>query len=281
MTILVTGATGHVGRELIVALLRRGEPVRALTRFPETARLPAGVEVVGGDLADPDGLGPALRGVTAVHLITRDFIEDTLGGDDYHGGQTPPAVVDLISRAGARRVTLLTSGDPGPVEHAAEHSDVEWTRLLPQEIMTNVLEWAAESIRADGVVREPFADRPSAVLHEADIAEVAAIALVDGGHAGRSYTLTGPEVLSPREMIRTIGATLDRHIPFIELTEEEARQRWRASGYAEELIDFMVAWFTDTPVEGRTVSPAVEEVTGRPGRTFAQWAAAHAAAFRP
>ncbi|MGH8929549.1 MAG: NAD(P)H-binding protein [Egibacteraceae bacterium] len=272
MTILVTGATGTVGRQVVDQLQRAGQRVRALTRNPAKANLPDGVEVVGGDLAAPETLGHALDGVTGVHLIT-------FGGDDYATLQAAPEILELATKAGVRRVTVLMGGERGPVEEAVEASDLEWTLLQPVEFMANTLEWA-ESIRGEGIVREAFGDMLSAMVHEADIGAVAATVLSEDGHGGRTYTLTGPEALTVPQKVRTIGAAIGRDIRFVELTEAQARARWRESGYPDEAIDFFVFVSRDTPPVGYTVVPTVEQVTGRAPRSFAQWAAEHADAFR-
>ncbi|MGH8908959.1 MAG: NAD(P)H-binding protein [Egibacteraceae bacterium] len=272
MTILVTGATGTVGRHVVDQIMRAGQHVRALTRNPAKANLPDAVEVVRGDLAAPETLAAALDGVTSMHLIT-------FGGDDYAPLRTGPEIVELATKAGVRRITVLMGGEKGPVEQAVEASDLEWTHLQPVEFMANALEWAA-SIRAEGVVREPFGNRLSAMVHEADIGAVAATALSEDGHAGRTYTLTGPEALTVPRKVRTIGAAIGRDLRFVELTEEQARERWRESGCSNEVIEFLVWVYGSTPAVGYTVVPTVEQVTGRPPRTFSQWAVEHADAFR-
>lgn len=272
MTTLVTGATGNVGRHLIDRLLAAGEPVRALTRRPDTAQLPAAAAAVKGDLTVPDSLGSALSGVTALHLITAVDDEATLS--------TGQQVVRLAEAAGVRRATVLWSGVKGPVEAAVEASSLEWTILQPVEFMSNSLEWA-ESIRVDGVVREAFPDTLNAAVHEADIADVAAEVLTAGGHHGRSYTLTGPQALSLHDKLRLMRAELGRDIRLVELSRQQARERMRAeTGASDELIDFVIGWYADPPQWGYTVSPAVEQVVGRPPRDFAGWIAEHAAAFR-
>jgi uncharacterized protein YbjT (DUF2867 family) len=117
------------------------------------------------------------------------------------------------------------------------------------------------------------------VVHEADIAAVAVAALTQEGHAGKTYTLTGPEVLSVRQKIEALAAAAGREIRLVELTEQQARERWAAAGFPPEAIEFFVEIYGNTPEIGYTVDPTVERVTGRPARTFAQWAREHAAAF--
>ncbi|MFF8291402.1 NAD(P)H-binding protein [Streptomyces sp. NPDC016309] len=271
-TTLVTGATGTVGRQVVAELLRRGRPVRALTRDPAKAGLPEGVEVVRGDLTDPGTLTAALEGVTGLHLIT-------FGGPYFTPLDTGPRVVELARAAGVRRVTVLHGGGPSPLEDAVRAGGLPWTVLMPVEFMANALEWA-EDIRTSDEVREPFPGRLSAMVHEADIGAVAAVALTEDGHAGREYVITGPEALTVRDKTDAIGAARGREVRLVELTEAEAVARWRAEGRPADVIDFLLDVYGNTPPEGRTVLDTVERVTGRPARTFAEWARTHAAAFR-
>lgn len=166
--------------------------------------------------------------------------------------QNGPEIVGLAKKAGVRRVTVLRGGEKGSVEQAVEASDLEWTHLQPVEFMANALDWT-ESIRTEGVVREPFANSLSAMIHEADIGAVAARVLIDGGHGGKTYTLTGPEALTLPQKVRTIGAAIGRDIQFVELTEEQAREKWRESGYPDEVIEFFVMVHGNTPAVGYTV----------------------------
>jgi uncharacterized protein YbjT (DUF2867 family) len=271
--ILVTGATGTVGRRIVAELLARGHRVRALTRDTAKAAFPDGVEVVRGDLTEPDGLAPALQGVTGLHLIT-------FGGAAFTPLPTGPRILELARAAGVRRVTVLHGGGPTPLEDAVRAGGgLDWTVLMPVEFMANALEWA-NGIRASGEVREPFTSRLSAMVHEGDIGAVAAVALTEEGHAGQEYVITGPEVLSVGDKVDTLAAAVGREIALVELTEEQAVARWRAAYLPEDVIGFLLRTYGDTPEVGRTVSGTVEKVTGRPARTFAQWAAEHAGAFR-
>jgi uncharacterized protein YbjT (DUF2867 family) len=272
--ILVAGATGTVGSQLVNHLFQAGHHVRALTRNSAKANFSAGVEVVTGDLTVPETLVPALEGATALHLINFNS-----GSDSYDTLQTGAEIVELAKKAGVQRVTVLMGGEKGSIEQAVEASDLCWTFIQPVEFMSNMLEWA-DSIRAEGVVREPFGKRLSAIVHEADIAAVAAAALVEEGHAGQTYTVTGPEALTPPQMLQLIGASIGQDLKFVELSEEQARQRWQEAGYPDEVIEFFVWAHGNTPPIGYTVVPTVEQVTGRPPRTFAQWACEHVEVFR-
>ncbi|MFF0508358.1 SDR family oxidoreductase [Streptomyces fimicarius] len=272
MTILVTGATGTVGRRVVEQLLERGEHVRALTRDPARAELPAGVDVVRGDLTDPASLEPALDGVTGLHLIT-------FGGGLFAPLETGEEILGLAREAGVRRVTVLHGGGGTPMENAVRASGFDWTVVMPVEFMANALEWAP-GIRSEGVVREPFVDRLSAMVHESDIGAVAAVALTEDGHGGQEYLVTGPQVLTVRDKAAAVGAARGADVELVELTEEQALESWRGQGMPEDVIAFLIDVYRDTPPEGRTVIDTVEKVTGRPARTFAQWAEEHAEHFR-
>ncbi len=267
--ILVTGATGNVGRHLVEQLLADGHRVRALTRHPDQAGLPEGTDLIKGNLADTATLTEAFDGVTAVHLITFD-------GADFSPLANGAEIAPL---ARGKRVSVL-AGDvnKSPLEEALDAAGVGYARLAPVEFMSNALEWAA-SIKAEGVVREGFPDMKSAMIHDADIAAVAATALTTDGHAGGDYWLTGPQALTPPEKVRTISEVLGRDIKFIELTQDEIVAVWRESGFSEEDVEFFLLMRTNPPEAGYTVLPTVQEVTGKPARPFAQWVAENAKAF--
>lgn len=275
---LVSGATGTVGRQIVRELLSRGHDVRALTRdpakadFSEFSGLPGAVEVVRGDLADPASLVPALVGVSGLHLITFD-------GGGFAALESGPEIVELAAKAGVRRITVLNGGGDTPLQKAVMAGDIAWTVLMPVEFMANALEWA-DGIRAEDAVREPFVGRLSAMVHEGDIGAVAAVALSEDGHGGKSYLITGPEALTIQDKADALAAARGRRIEVDELTEAQAVERWRAAGQPEQVIGFLLQVYGNTPPEGRTPIGTVEEVTGRPARTFAQWAVEHADAFR-
>lgn len=268
MTILVTGATGNVGREIVHQLLRQNQPVRALTRNPLSAKLPREVEVVTGDLSRPETLTTALDGVTAMHWISV-YENEVLDG--IH------EVATRVKDAGVERVTIMTGGGDETVIEAAKRVKLSYTHLQPGEFMTNTLLWAGD-IRSKGIVRAPFGEQLSAMIHEADIAAVAVRALCENGHEGMTYLLTGNEELTRRERIEQLGAAVGIEIDFIELSAEEARNQWLNEGYTIEQIE----WLLELG-EWECISPAtdsIEQITGRPARTFYEWAREHADDFR-
>ncbi|MEV0088311.1 NAD(P)H-binding protein [Saccharopolyspora sp. NPDC050642] len=277
MTVLVTGATGNVGRRVVDRLLAAGTQVRALTRRPESAGLPSDVEVFQGDLADSDALAKALAGVDSVFLFpVPEGIE---------------AFVERAKAAGVRRVVVLSSkavefadgnaiGERHRViEEAVEAGGFEWTFLRPGAFATNTLAWAG-SIRAEGVVREPFVDAQQTPIHEDDIAAVAETALLEDGHAGAAYALSGPEALTVREQVQAISAAIGREIGLEEQTLEQARAHMVAEGVPEAIVDALLSYGARNVENAEPPVRTVEQVTGRPARTFAQWAVDHADDFR-
>ncbi|PSK98673.1 uncharacterized protein YbjT (DUF2867 family) [Haloactinopolyspora alba] len=276
-TVLVTGATGKTGRHLVPQLLDAGTDVRAMVRNPVTAQLPAGVDVVRGDLTEPDTLHAALDGVDSVFLLWPMF-----------SAEGAPAVVDAIARH-ARRVVYLSAmadaggarpdGFWGRIEELIEAAGLEWTFLRAGGFAGNTFGWA-EQIRTEGVVRWPYGAAARSLIHEADIAAVAAATLTTDGHAGRSYALTGPEAVTQAEQVRIIGEAVGRTVRWDEPTPAEAREmllsQWGDSGYVDAALDAWAA-MVERP---EPVTTAVQDVTGRPARTFRQWAVDHADTFR-
>ena len=270
MNILVTGATGTVGGQIVRQLHAAGHAVRALTRDPGRAELPDGVEVVAGDLTDPAGLAGVFDGVEAAHLITF--------GGAYQALSTGPEICELAAAAGVKRLTVLHG--PGDEEFVAavDGCGIERTLLMPVEFMSNHRAWAP-LVRESGQVREAYPDAPSALVHEADIAAVAVAALTEGGHGGRTYTITGPEVLTVREKAAVLAEGTGRPIEFVELTPDEMRDELIGRGWKPDAAAWMVGVRAETPEIGYTVVDTVERVTGRPARTFAEWARENAALF--
>ncbi|MFJ8743630.1 NAD(P)H-binding protein [Embleya sp. NPDC127516] len=280
----MTGATGTVGR-LVTAGLRDVQ-VRVMTRDPRKA--PAGVDVMRGDLTRPEELGPVLAGVDRMFLFPEP--------------STAEKVVEAAKRAGVRRIVVLSSGAVTggfdttfhpPVEQAVERSGLEWTHIRPGEFAANKLALWGPSIRAERVVRDINPDSGWFPVHEQDIADVVIQALLEDGHAGKAYDINGPGLISLRDQVKAIADALGEEIRFEELTPLQAREVYRAmGGFAAEAADFLLG-FTDydgnpvDPSDNADFDPSVlgplptaESVTGRPARTFAQWARDRAEDFR-
>jgi uncharacterized protein YbjT (DUF2867 family) len=289
MRVLVTGATGHVGRIVVEQLVSAGVVVRAMTRRPDQAHFPPAVETVAGDLTDPAALAPVLAGVDRMYLFPEP--------------RTARDVVDLARRAGVGRVVVLSSAavtsglDTSfhlPVEQAVEELSPEWTHVRPGEFMLNKLFLWGPGIRAEGVVYEPYPEAAWWPVHERDVADVAVAALLQHGHEGKAYDLSGPELLTRREQVAAIATATGRDVRLEVVTPEHARERYRRQGgFAAANADFLLG-FTDysgNPREPTSVSyptvttagprPTARRVTGNPARTFAQWAQDHADDLRP
>ncbi|MFI9383042.1 NAD(P)H-binding protein [Kutzneria sp. NPDC052558] len=277
--ILVTGATGRGGGSALAQLVDKGLPVRAVVRDPERASLPPCVDVVAGDLADSASLGPALDGVDSVFLVW-----PTLAADP-----AAPAVIAQIAEQ-ARRVVYLSAngvsssategilGSHAMMEGLIEASDLEWTFLRPTGFAANTLGWAP-GIRADGVVRWFHAGARRALIHEEDIAAVGVLALTTDSLVGQRPVLTGPAAISQLEQAETIGRAIGRPVRFEELPDDVARRELfpgRPAAVADGLIAAHAALVTHPEV----VTDTVPRLLGRPARTFADWAADHAADFK-
>ncbi|MET7968555.1 NAD(P)H-binding protein [Micromonospora sp. NPDC005305] len=274
--IVVTGATGNVGRPLVRALARAGEPVTAVSRRVSAADLPPGVRAVRADLADPAGLKAAFDGAEALFLL--------FTGEQVTGGADPGAILDTARQAGVRRVVLLSSQGvatkryPPEQEEAVRASGLEWTVLRPAGFHSNALAWAP-GVRSGRVVHAPFGDVALPSVDPADIAEVAAIALRERRHAGGTYELTGPAAVSPRERAAALAAALGEPVRFVEQTRQEAREQLLAFMPEPVVAATLGILGTPSPAEQR-VSPDVARLLGRAPRDFADWAARHVADFR-
>ncbi len=287
MRILVTGATGFVGRNVVAQLVDKGVEVRALTRNRAKANFPAAVEVAEGDLSDPSSLDGLFTGLDAMYLFPVE--------------ETATEVLAKARQAGVRRVVDLSAASvtvglhDNPVEAAVERSGLEWTHVRPAGFMANQLQLFAPMVRAHRTVRYPFGDVPMLMIHEADIAAVAVAALLEDGHHEAVYTLTGGQAVTVREQVAAIAAALGETVRYEEVSREEAREILKAqSGFSAEAADLMLGFsdYDGTEASGadgfsdqdwsalEKPWPDVEKVTGRAPRTFAEFARDHAEDFR-
>ena len=272
--IVVAGATGNVGREVTRLLVEAGERVRALTRDLAKAAVPAGAEAVAGDLNDPPSLAPVLAGAQTLFMLS---------------GYSPEIFTEA-EKAGVRRVVLMSGGSAETgdrsnavaqymidSEDALRASGLAWTMVRPRMFMTNTFQWLSQ-IKA-GVVRTPWPQVPAAVIDPADIAAVAAKALVSAEHEGRAYPVTGPEALRPGERVRILGEVLCREIRYEAQPDDEARAQMLTE-MPEKYVDAFFSFYSEGKLDETTVFPTVEEVTGRPPRTFEAWVRANAERFQ-
>lgn len=280
--ILVTGASGNIGGSVARRLADSGRPVRVLVRDPRRVGVQgAGVQAVRGDFADPAGLEAAFRGVTRVFVVTNNPLEPR------HDQNLLAAAL----RAGARHVVRLSAAaveDPQAVDLITQwHRDCEeriaasgldWTFIRSRAFMSNALAWV-DSVRA-GVVCAPFGTARGACVDPRDVAEVAVRALTEPGHEGCAYSVTGPEAISAAEQTEQLAEALGRPLRFEQVTLEQARASL-ALRYPLPIADALTCCARRLGAGAKhQVEPTVEKVTGRPARTFRQWAREHVAAFR-
>lgn len=282
--ILVTGATGTIARLLVDVLAGDGLPVRAVTRDPNGAALPAGVEVVPGDPSRPDTITAALDDVTGLFLHPRAV--GTAAGD----------LLELARKRGVRRVVTLSAmnvdddlakqpsrfrGDRNKeVERATVASGLEWVSLRAGFFAVNALNAWGGQIHAGDVVRGPYAASTEAPIDPRDIAAVAARALLDDELVGRKPVLTGPQSLTQTEMVAIIGDAIGRPLRYQEVPPVAARQAMIQQGFPEQFVDSYLDRLAEAVDQPVPISGEVDKILGRPARTFAEWAADHAAAFR-
>ncbi|MFB8172329.1 SDR family oxidoreductase [Kitasatospora purpeofusca] len=278
--IVVTGATGNIGRPLTRALADAGERVTAVSRRP--GPVPDGVRRLTADLAEPATLDGVLTEARALFLL--------LSGDLHGPGGAPAELVRRAASAGVRRIVLLSTQGVvtrpfGPtriamraLEDLVRASVQEWAIVRPGGFASNTL-WWAESIRTGRLVAAPFGDVATPVVDPADIAEVAAACLLEDRHLGGAYELTGPEVISPRGQTAALSAALGVPLRFHELTREEAGAAM-ARSMPEELADDTLDILGAPSAAELRIAPGVREVLGRDPRSFADWAARHVDAFR-
>nr|WP_277350818.1 NAD(P)H-binding protein [Rhodococcus sp. HNM0569] len=265
---MVTGATGNIGRMVVDHLLARGATdVRALSNKPDRARLPDGVAVHKGYLRNLDSLDGVFDGIDSMYLAPTP--------------ETTAEVLALAKAAGVRYVVDLSGEHEshwGDVTRAVEDSGIAWTHLWPGEFMENST-MLAEQIANHGVVREPFPDAADPLITMNDIAEVAAALLLDGDgtHVGEALTLTGPESLSRRELVRRIGTALGRDLEFRQVSVAEGIE-----ALTPAMGDY-ARWYVELREGGAYSLPAndlVQQITGRPATSIDAWLATHADQFR-
>ncbi|MCG7527835.1 NAD(P)H-binding protein [Streptomyces sp. OfavH-34-F] len=278
MLTLVTGGRGRIGAALTTLLHQGGHPVRAASRNPAELNPPPGVPAVTCDLDDPDTFPAALDGVDAVFLYANPAHID--------------AFLTAARTAGVRHIALLSSSsvllpDPATNPIAAEHHAVEraliaspltTTLLRPGEFATNAYQWSG-AFRSGRPVGLPYPRSEGSPIHETDIAEAALAVLTEPALQGAAYHLTGPESLSAAAQVEILSGASGTPVTVEEMTPaawQEAMSPFMPAHVTEGLLGYWAA------TDGRRaeVTDAVAALTGHPARTFAAWAAEHAAAFR-
>lgn len=284
MMILVTGAAGTTGSEVVRLLAGKGVRVRAMVRNPEKSKKFSGpgVETVVADLEKPSTLDPALKGVDKVFLVS---------SPDPRVGVLHGNLIESAKRAGVKQVVRLSAigaaaNSPvqllkwhGEVDEKLSRSGLSFAILRPASFMQNLIGFRA-SIQRDGKMYAPLRDGKVSVIDARDIAATAAAVLTSEGHSGRMYDLTGPEALSHAQIASTIGEAIGRPVEYVDVPPEAAR---------EGLVEIgLPAWLADALVElyglyasggGADVTGSVEKLTGKKARSLDVWAKDYAGAF--
>ncbi len=276
--ILLTGATGKVGRHVAAALGAQNTRVRAVSRAAKRAALP-GVEAVQADLSNPDSLAPHLDGVDAAFLVWP--FASIEAADDL-----APRVVATLSERVPRIVYLsANAAEAAPdsfwarIERLVEASAESWTMLRPTGFAGNTLVWAGQT-RIGDVVRWSYGDASRSLIDERDIAAVAVRALTEEKHAGKRYVLTGPERLTQIEQVQAIGRALGRDLRWEEVAPGNLRPHLASVFGSAEFADSALATWASFVDHPEPVTSTVRDVTGIPARPFEAWASDHAHAFR-
>jgi uncharacterized protein YbjT (DUF2867 family) len=284
--ILVTGATGLNGSELVRRLSAKGIPSRALVRNPAKAQPLASlpnVEVVEGDMARPDSLTDALRGVERAMLIS---------SSDQTMVEVQSSFIDAARRAGVQHIVKLSGIIPeldSPFRFARMHAEIEkrleasgvaYTHLRAGEFMPSYFR-QVPSIVARGVMALPMADARIASVDIGDIAEVAIAVLTTSGHEGKTYPLTGPESLTMADVAAKLSAAIGKPVRYVDVPPEDARQARLAAGMPPYLAEGLDELFAERR-KGKesTVWPTIQDVFGWAPTSFDEFARLNAAIFR-
>lgn len=285
-TILVTGATGHVGHHLVARLHDAGMNVRALVRDPGRAEasglVPAGVVTVAGDLTDPASLRTAAAGADAAFLLWPFMTADGADGAVRALASQVSHIVYLSAISVRDDAPPEDNGLWGQVEQAIVRSGASWTFLRAGGFATNTLGWAGD-VRSRGAVRWVHGGAARSLIHERDIADVAARVLIDGGHAHAkaNYVLTGPDAVTQADQARIIGEVIGLPVTWEEAPAGEVAALLGAFARDRAFGDRAVAYWGSLIGRPEPVTGDVEKITGNPARPFRDWARDHAGEFRP
>jgi uncharacterized protein YbjT (DUF2867 family) len=280
--ILVTGATGNIGTELVKQLVAKKIPVRVITRDEKkVAHLGPAVERVIGDRHDPSVIRQAVPDADQVFMLPVLF-------DKHH--EADRLLIEEAKAAGVRQIVLISSGAVRMEGNAIgrlhrekekfiEDSGISWTFLRPGGFMSNTLQWAGTS-KSQSKVFNPMGKGKTAPISPYDIAGVAAVALTSSGHEGNAYDLTGAELLSTHDQVQILSKIIGKAIECVDIPIEVATERAIASGLPEVLVESLAQLWKQVREERAAFQTnEVERLTGQPAQTFETWCYEHRSAF--
>jgi (4-alkanoyl-5-oxo-2,5-dihydrofuran-3-yl)methyl phosphate reductase len=282
--ILITGATGNIGTELVKLLASKGSSLRVVSRDEKkVAHLDPRIERIIGDLHEPSVVQRALQGIDKLFMIP------VLLDPDHESDRL---LIDEAKRAGVGHIVMVSSGvvrlgDKNPIgilhrqkEVFIEETGIPWTFLRPGGFMSNVLRFWLDTIKSQGKVFNPSGDGKTAPISPYDIAAVAAVALTTTGHEGKVYDLTGPELVSAHDQVRILSKVLGKPIQCIDIPVQAAAERMKAAGLPEAATEGLSKlWTRVRKGEGAFQNNEVERLTGKPAQTFETWCHEHREAF--
>jgi (4-alkanoyl-5-oxo-2,5-dihydrofuran-3-yl)methyl phosphate reductase len=281
--ILITGATGNIGTELVKLLAANGSSLRVVSRDEKkVAHLDSRIERIIGDLREPSVVQRALQNVDKLFMIP------VLLDPDH---ETDRLLFDEAKRAGVGHILMVSSGvlrldGKNPIgflhrqkERLIEETGIPWTFLRPSGFMSNTLRWA-DTIKAQAKVFNPTGDGKTAPISPYDIAAVAAVALTTAGHERKTHDLTGPELLSARDQVTILSKVVGKPIQCIDIPVEAATESMKSNGLPVAIIEGLASlWIRVRQGEGTFQINEVERLTGKPAQTFETWCQAHRTAF--
>jgi uncharacterized protein YbjT (DUF2867 family) len=276
MTILVTGATGNIGGEVIRHLLDRNAPIRALVRDRQKATQleTQGIEIAQGDFNQPDSLDTALQGIEKAFLVMPS---------DLHQVELESNFIDAAQKAGVKHIVKLSVMGAGElpstfqkwhrqIEAHLEASGMDWTHLRPNMLMQN-MRWFAQTIAQTGAFYGCLGDGKVSHVDARDVAAVAAVCLVESGHEQQSYVLTGAEAITFDEVAAIFAQAIARAVNYVDLPPADLKAARLSNGESE--------WYLDAELElfacwkqgaGSAITNTIEEITHQPATTYDEFA---------